>query len=45
VAYIFKTLGRFPSEVYNLPPLEKELVYQVTLAKIKAEEKAPKGGW
>lgn len=31
-----------PGEVYNLPPLEKEFVYQATLLQIKAVEKERK---
>jgi hypothetical protein len=44
LAYIWNTTGRLPSEIFNLPPLEKEFVYQATLLKIKEERKPTKKG-
>jgi len=42
LAYIWNEKGRLPGEIYNLPPLEKEFVYQATLMQIKAIEKERK---
>lgn len=40
LAYIWNTLGKWPGDVYNRPPLEREFIYQATLLKIKEENKA-----
>lgn len=40
MAYIWNTQGVLPGDIYNLPPLEKEFIYQATGLKIKEEQKA-----
>lgn len=51
MAYIWNEHGKLPSEIYNLPPLEREFVYQATLThmdavgkRIKQLENGKKGG-
>lgn len=43
LAYIWNEHHKFPHEVYNLQPWEKEMVYQFTQAQIKAKKDAMKG--